>query len=204
MTSPRTAVDVYIAGPFFKPHEAAFVAQMEALTYRLGLEAFSPRQGENSRKMNKVLQARREWLRARGYQPRQEVRPADLAELDRIHPVDTRAVFDDNVAYIETCRVIVCYTDDFDPGTMMELGMAYAHNIPIITVTNQGYGTNLMLVHSIVAHCRGIDELEEALLLARPLMSTPDDTKAAAEALARLQARFLQQRQGIEDEGELR
>ena len=203
-STPTTSVDVYLAGPFFKPHEEAFMDLMERLADDLGLVVFSPRRGDNSVRMNEVLAVRRAWLKDRGYQPRQEINPADLAELDALHPVDTRAVFDDNVGYIETCRLLVAFTDDFDPGTMFEMGAAYAHDIPVITVTSKGYGTNLMLVHSIVAHCRGIDDLAEALTIARPLIDAPDDTEATSEAIARLQARFLGTQQGIEDEGKLR
>lgn len=205
-SAPTTSCDVYIAGPLFKPEQLAHIGNVEALLTKLGLTFFSPVRGDNSRRMNDQLGLRREWLAARGFGPGQPRSPDIERSLEQELPVApiTHAVFLDNVTYAETCRLMLAHTDDFDPGTMWEMGAAYAYGVPVISSTILGYGTNLMLVHSVVAHCKGLGEIEEALRLAKPMFDVTRDTRAVAEATARLQARFLGKQQAIENEGSLR
>lgn len=54
-----------------------------------------------------------------------------------------------------------------DAGVIFEIGTAYAHDIPVITLTYSSKPLNLMMIHSVIAHCSGekaLAELEDVLL----------------------------------------
>jgi nucleoside 2-deoxyribosyltransferase len=46
-----------------------------------------------------------------------------------------------------------------DSGTVFEMGLAFAANVPLITVSQHDKPLNLMLIHAVVAHCAGSDAL---------------------------------------------
>lgn len=58
---------------------------------------------------------------------------------------------------------VVAVIDDRHPIVSWIMGQAYERNIPIITYTNFDYTVNLMLLFSIVAHCKGTDALKNII-----------------------------------------
>lgn len=79
-------------------------------------------------------------------------------------------IFDMNVRMIRECNILLAITDDFDPGTMMEIGMFYSKfhwqrskKPPIITYSPNGYGANVMIANAIFTHTRSYEELDHAL-----------------------------------------
>ena len=64
---------------------------------------------------------------------------------------------------IDDANLVVALIDDRDIGTIFEIGYAFAMGVPVITFTNMDYGMNLMLAESVLAHCKGVEQLTEAL-----------------------------------------
>lgn len=66
-----------------------------------------------------------------------------------------------NLAF-DNSDLLIVSIDDRDPINMFLIGYYYALEIPIITYSKQGYGSNVMLVHSTY-HCETDVELETLL-----------------------------------------
>ena len=86
---------------------------------------------------------------------------------DPMTPHRIQRIFDMNVRMIRESNILVAVTDDFDPGTMFEMGMFHNRwgrfSNAIITYSAKGYGANVMIAQASFTHCRNMDELEHAL-----------------------------------------
>jgi nucleoside deoxyribosyltransferase len=132
---------IYCAGPFFNQQQLQTMQSIEAVLEKFEVDVFKPRDGAASaRKLNKDIGA--------GKDPSAETR---------------RQVFLDNVNNIDDADLVVALIDDRDIGTIFEIGYACKANVPVITFTNQGYGMNLMLAESTLAHCKGLEQLDDAM-----------------------------------------
>lgn len=136
------SIKIYAAGPFFSPKQLATMEAIEAVIENFeNVEVFKPRNGDASaKKLNKDIGA--------GKDPDQATR---------------RQVFLDNVNNIDDADLMVALIDDRDIGTIFELGYACKAGVPCITFTNMNYGMNLMLAESVLAHCKGTGQLNEAV-----------------------------------------
>lgn len=136
----------YIAGPFFTAEQKEIVQTIEDLLDHRGDSYFSPREYG-------VI----------------------VDEDTPMNPARTKRIFDMNVRMIRESTTLVAITDNFDPGTMFEMGMfymkpkapigtkRYGKETPIITYSPMGYGANVMIAHATWTHCRAMTELEHAL-----------------------------------------
>lgn len=72
------------------------------------------------------------------------------------------ATFDNDVEHIREADVMVAIVDeDYDSGTVWEIGYAYSVGVPIVLVDVTGTNkANLMLTESVTAYLQGIHELE--------------------------------------------
>ena len=158
---------VYLAAPFFNDEQLGLVKSLEYLIKEVGYELFSPRLGENALEMNSAI--------GRGEKPSQELR---------------RQVFMDNWMNIDDADLMVAVIDDRDSGTVWEIGYAFARHVPIITFTNKGYGSNLMLAECIIAHIKSFDDLLEALKLGFPRLALGVKVSDYGKAVAEIQYKF--------------
>lgn len=73
--------------------------------------------------------------------------------------------FENNVKGILEADMVIAITDDKDPGTLFEMGMAYAFGVPVIGValTLGDRPFNLMLAESCKSTCRTMEELNQTL-----------------------------------------
>lgn len=98
---------------------------------------------------------------------------AELAGLDYFSPrlrcccppdasYAQRAVsFDMNVKAIQQSDMVIARIDDFDAGTMWEMGLAYANKRPVYAYTTVlGRGLNLMLAQSCKGFIRSLSQLQ--------------------------------------------
>lgn len=133
---------VYAAGPFFNERQLNTIRKVESvLTSFDNIDIYRPRDGAASaRKLNKDIGA--------GKDP---------------DPVTRQQVFRDNIDNIDDSDLLVAVIDDRDIGTIFEMGYACKAGIPIITYTDLGYGMNLMLAESTLAHCKGQEQLYDAI-----------------------------------------
>ena len=115
---------IYIAGPFFNPTQLAVIESIEDACGMHNIEFMSPRLEGG------VLK--------------------DMTPEERKQAADD--VFDMNVKGVKDCDAVIAVIDDYDAGTMIEIGMAYAFGKRIITVTNNNYGLNVMLAKPVEAH----------------------------------------------------
>lgn len=128
-------MNIYIAAPFFKPEQIAFVENIEGKLDSLGVSYFSPRS------------------------------EGTLSEMDAKGRMDTKAgIFKKNITGIEKADIVIAVIDDRDTGTTWEMGYAYASNKPVISISNNDYGINIMLAESARAHLKSLDEIPRALL----------------------------------------
>ena len=92
--------------------------------------------------------------------------PKDEALVDPTSSQDWREqVFKNNIKGITNAPFMVCITDEKDIGTIMEAGIAYALNIPIVyfSETLGDNPFNLMLAQSGIVACTSRDELVKVL-----------------------------------------
>ena len=92
--------------------------------------------------------------------------PKDEALVDPTSSQDWREqVFKNNIKGIKSAPFMVCITDEKDIGTIMEAGIAYALNIPIVyfaeTLGDNPF--NLMLAQSGIVACTSREELVKVL-----------------------------------------
>lgn len=92
--------------------------------------------------------------------------PKDEALVDPTSSQDWREqVFKNNIKGISHAPFMVCITDEKDIGTIMEAGIAYALNIPIVyfaeTLGDNPF--NLMLAQSGIVACTSREELVKVL-----------------------------------------
>lgn len=87
----------------------------------------------------------------------------------------TKRIFDMNIRMVKACDMMIAVTDDFDPGTMFELGAfymkpkvsfgnpGYGDIEKIITYSPAGWGSNVMIAHATFTHTMNVGELELAI-----------------------------------------
>lgn len=79
-------------------------------------------------------------------------------------PEKLEQCFQANIKAIRDADLILAVIDDFDPGTIWEMGYASANKKIILAYSNvPGRGLNLMLSQSCKGFCNGIVELEAVL-----------------------------------------
>ena len=128
----------YIAAPFFRDDQRAVVEWIETLLDSRGEKYFSPREYGVILGDKKITKER----------------------INRI--------FDMNVRMVREATHMIAVTDDFDPGTMFEMGMFHTSHWfgsepAIITFSAQGYGSNVMIAKAAFTHCTEIQQLDLAL-----------------------------------------
>ena len=121
---------VYIAGPFFNKEQLDAIMDIESACVRHGVKFFSPRIEGG------VLK--------------------DMNEADRKDASDS--VYDMNVNGVDDADAVIAIIDDFDPGTMFELGYAAKGGKNIITISNNNYGLNVMLSKPVRHHTGGAED----------------------------------------------
>lgn len=129
-----TDIKVYIAAPFFKDIQLNAVKMIEFTLKNEGIEFYSPRSEGILQDMTVKQKAER------------------MAYL-----------FQQNIRNLNWCTHVVAVIDNYDTGTVWEMGYAYASNKKIVTYSDNYYGINVMLNESIVVHCIKIRELVPGL-----------------------------------------
>lgn len=64
----------------------------------------------------------------------------------------SKIVFRGNVQMLKKSHMVVALTDDFDTGTVWEMGVGWRQGTPVVTWSTQEFGANIMLENSVVAH----------------------------------------------------
>ena len=133
---------VYIAGPFFNDLQLNLIKKIESMLDDISIPYFSPR----------------------SFGPLGEMGTEERAAA-------IKSVYESNVREIEANEVMIAVIDDNDVGTIWELGYATKMKIlnpwrRIITMSDQGYGMNIMLRECVDAHLHGFNNFAECMLLA--------------------------------------
>jgi len=119
---------IYIAGPFFNERQLMLIKDIEKMLDERGLDYFSPR--------------------------------LEGGVLKDMTPEDREQAFADvyysNVNAIVDCEFVLAVIDDFDAGTMFEIGFAAGIDKTVITLTGQNYGLNVMLAVPVMHHFSSI------------------------------------------------
>ena len=72
-------------------------------------------------------------------------------------------LFDQNVHNLDWCTHVLAVIDDYDTGTVWEMGYAYCAGKEIVTCSRHYHGINVMLNESIFAHCTTLNHIVPAL-----------------------------------------
>ena len=130
---------IYLASPFFSQLHLANVVLLEDAIVATGLELLSPRR--SGIVLKDLTQDERNKVAAKVYQM--------------------------NCDWIEECDAMLAMIDDYDPGTIWEMGRASRIPRPIYSVSFADHGVNVMLQGCVAAHARGIEQVREMLGLVR-------------------------------------
>lgn len=130
-------MNVYIAGPFFKPEQIKLIEDIESALIAFGVKFYSPRSegtiinmapDEKSERMNYI--------------------------------------YNSNISHMDESNFMIAVIDDFDTGTVWEMGYFHrSKNGNLVTITNQDHGLNIMLRNSVNAHLKGLDDFISMLRL---------------------------------------
>lgn len=132
--SNNSKIKVYIAAPFFNPQQLNVVQRVEAKLKDNGIEFFSPRNDGTLKDMTK------------------EERAKNMGKM-----------FRSNVDHMDWCTHCVAIIDDYDTGTVWEMGYLYATHKKLVTFSANYHGINVMLNESIEAHCTDYDSIIDGL-----------------------------------------
>lgn len=115
---------VYIAAPFFTDDQLFVVRKIENILRENGIEFFSPRS------------------------------EGTLKEMTALERADVMGdLFKSNISHMDWCTHCIAMIDDYDTGTVWEMGYLYATKKHIVTFSPNYFGINVMLNESIAAHC---------------------------------------------------
>jgi len=126
---------VYIAAPFFNKQQLKSVIDIENQLDDVGIPYFSPR-------LNGVL--------------------LDMSKEEIME--SKKKIFDDNVYNLDQCTHMVAVIDGRDTGTIWEMGYFYCDGKPIVSISFEGHGVNVMLAESVLAHVDDLGEMTNALV----------------------------------------
>jgi len=127
---------VYLASPFFNPEQINVVESLEDVIAKSRCEVYSPMRHGVLKTMN----------------------PKERA-------IASKKIFEENIEMLNWADIIVANTDDFDPGTMFEIGYAFGKNKIIVTFSAKGYGANVMISEASNGHYNIYTDLETALFM---------------------------------------
>jgi len=127
-------IKVYVAAPFFSDEQIDVVIRIESCLQRSGVVFYTPRS-------EGVLK---------------DMTPEERA--DRM-----KYIFDKNIEMLDWCTHVVAFIDNYDTGTVFEMGYAFSAGKKIVTYTDNYYGINVMLNECIIGHCSSIHNIVPAL-----------------------------------------
>ena len=127
--------DIYIASPLFCDQDHAELDIIEAMLDEAGINYFSPRRDSA--------------LDLRGCKTGEE----RDAVAQQIFDLNHDAVHASRVVLVNTIGTPWNNAIYSDAGTMVEAGMAFALDIPVVTYNFKKFGLNIMLSQKSVYHC---------------------------------------------------
>lgn len=93
---------------------------------------------------------------------------------------------------------VIAIIDDRDIGTAWEMGYHMASGKPVISVTFEDHGTNLMLAEGIVAHCKTLSEVSQVVKAVVEAVGDRREAEEVSKMDLRYMARQLLQEQGFD------
>ncbi|BES79896.1 mannosyltransferase [Yersinia phage vB_Yru_GN1] len=158
--------DVYLASPLFCEYDNKILDIVEGICQKLGLTYFSPRHDSKIDLRSAKTPAEKDALAQK------------IFELND-HAVSNSTLILTHVIGTRWNNAIYC-----DAGTMVEAGLAFAKNIPVLTYNFEKYGLNIMLSQKVVYHCdnttfEDYSELEKSLFNAFKLIKDENITDPA-------------------------
>lgn len=151
--------DIYLASPLFCDEDNEVLDKIESALDELGISYFSPR---HDSKLD---------LRSAKTQHEKDKIAQDIFNLNESAILGSSLIL---ANVIGTRYNNAIYSD---AGTMIEVGMSIAHDIPIISYTFRGYGLNIMMSQKVVRHLdnltmdEGQDDIIEKLSFLPTILS---------------------------------
>jgi len=126
---------IYIAAPFFNEEQLNTVKLIEIMLEENDIEYFSPRSEGVLIEMTPEEKERK------------------MIE-----------IFDSNIDNLEECDAMIAIIDDWDTGTVFEIGYFYGLLKPIFTYSNHNYGLNVMVRQAVNSHNTDLQNLRTNLM----------------------------------------
>lgn len=123
-------MNAYIAAPFFNEAQLKFVVSIESYLHENEIKFFSPRSEGILMNMSK------------------EEKEKAL-----------KNIFDSNIEHMDKCDFMIAVIDDWDTGTVFEIGYAFGQKIPVFTISNYNYGLNVMIREAVTVHNKNVQNL---------------------------------------------
>ena len=125
---------IYIAGPFFNEKQVDMIEAIENVLDFNAMQYYSPR--SEGVLMNMTPEEKKARM---------------------------KYIFDKNIEMLDKADTVVAVIDDYDTGTVFEIGYAFAKGKRIITITGNYYGVNVMINECIEAHCTSVEQIPQAI-----------------------------------------
>lgn len=132
----KPTYDLYLAGPFFNDAQKSLMAKVRAEFEMLGLNVCDPQE------LSPVI-----------VDLPPEQRKAKLFE----------EIFANNIEGMRRSAMIVACIDDRDAGTMFELGYFHHSGKWMVTFSEKGHGSNVMIAQATDAHFTSVPDLIAAM-----------------------------------------
>jgi len=126
---------IYLAAPFFSKEEKVNISMIENLCDYSGIAYFSPRSEGVLGEMSKE----------------------DRAEL-------MGGIFKSNTNHLDECTHMIAIIDNYDTGTVWEMGYFFAKEKPCVSYSPKRYPVNVMLNESILGHAINMQDIMGILL----------------------------------------
>lgn len=123
-------MNIYLAAPFFNKSQLDFVKALEKAFEENNINYFSPRSEGTLKDMTLEEKAK-----------------------------EMRKIFESNITHINNCDIMVAVIDDWDTGTVFEIGFAYGMDVPIFTISAKDFGLNVMIRQAVECHNTQIKNL---------------------------------------------
>lgn len=72
-------------------------------------------------------------------------------------------IYDMNIRMMDACDRMIAVIDDYDTGTIFEIGYMTARQKRVVSYSSQGHGLNVMLAKAIDFHCNNISDIFNAI-----------------------------------------
>lgn len=150
--------DIYLAAGIFNEEQINVCKQVENLCESNHLKYFAPR--IKCEKPGKQLVKLNEKIRKINIDDLSNEKDELLEKRDKV----ATKILKINEKGIQQSKILLARIDNHDFGTSIEMGIAFAKNIPVVSYSTLNFGSNVMASQKVIAHAKNMQQLEEIII----------------------------------------